>query len=125
MGMALMLIGGTFIWGWGGFHALKRFPGESLNKAALIIAILFVSISVFMNYIFFELIGNGAEGLFHPTSYYVYAFVAALPFFEVFVFKKRLKHKKSVIKKGLILYGIPGIISVVILAGIILLEIKI
>ncbi|MFB6341894.1 hypothetical protein ACE1ET_09230 [Saccharicrinis sp. FJH62] len=124
LGMILMLTSGTFIWTWGSFHALRRFPGELLYKAALIVAILFVSISVFMNYIFFDVIRNGAEDLYQPTTYYGYAFVAAVPFLEVLILKNRLQLKKLVLKKGLILYGAPGIISIILLALIILLDIK-
>lgn len=125
LGMSLMLTVGAALWGYGSYYALVRFPGESVIKAALSIAIIFLAMSVFMDYIFFVLIRNAGDQLYHPTTYYGYAFVALVPFVEALIIRKRFNKIRKVFNTGFLKVALPGVISVIILTLIILLDIQV
>jgi len=125
LGMTLMLTISPIIWAYIVLLALKTYPGSDLTKAALIIALIFLVLAVLMDYLFFGLVRNAMAELYHPTTFYGYAFILVLPFLLALVFKKkvlRLKEKAS--NADFIKATMGGIVCFVILTLIVLLGIE-
>ena len=124
--MTLMLTLGVFIWFYAVLVCLIRYQGDNKIKAATTNAVIFLLVAVIMDVIFFGLIRNAFDDLYHPTTFYAYAFLIILPFAEIFLFKKMLnKKKRKTGKKDLIYFGIFGALSLLLLTLIIKLNIKI
>jgi hypothetical protein len=97
LGMVLMLTIGTAIWAMATYQCLITYPDTFLFKAAMINSLVLLSTAVIMDYIFFVLIRDALKDLYHPTTFYGYGFVAALPFLFVLIFKDSVKrHMKPI-----------------------------
>ena len=126
LGIILMLSLAPILWAYTTFLALKTYPETNLIKGASIIALIFLLLAVVMDYIFFGLIRNAMEQLYHPTTFYGYGFLISLPFILALIFKNPiLRHKKTITNLDIIKAAISGIAFFGILTLIIVLGIKI
>jgi len=121
-----MLTINPFLWAYATFLALKTFPKSNLIKGALIISLIFLLLALIMDYIFFGLIRNAMEQLYHPTTFYGYGFLISLPFILVLIFNNRISQLKKTTKNSDIVKAvISGLACFGILILIIVLEIEI
>lgn len=121
LGMSLMLTVSPVIWAYSSYLCLRSYPKTNSYKAAAINAIIFLILAIVMDYIFFGLIRNAMEQLYHPTTYYGYGFVICLPFIIALLFKGQLKYKKQLLNNiSIIKAGITGLLAFGILCLIIL-----
>jgi len=126
LGITLMLTINPFLWAYATFLALKTFPKSNLIKGALIISLIFLLLALIMDYIFFGLIRNAMEQLYHPTTFYGYGFLISLPFILVLIFNNRISQLKKTTKNSDIVKAvISGLACFGILILIIVLEIEI
>lgn len=126
LGITLMLTIAPILWAYVIFLALKTYPKAELLKGSLIIALIFLLLAVIMDYIFFGLIRNAMEELYHPTTFYGYGFLAVWPFILALIFKKKvLSQKKIATNSDIIKAGISGLICFGVLTLIIVLGIEI
>lgn len=126
LGITLMLTAAPFLWAFVTYLGLKTYPGNQLLKGATAIAFIFLVLAVVMDYIFFGLIRNAMDDLYHPTTFYGYGFLLVWPFLLVFILNKKIKiHKKMVTGSDFIKAGISGLVCFVILTLIIILKIEI
>jgi len=121
-----MLTISPILWAYTTFLALKTFPKTNLINGALIISLIFLPLAAIMDYIFFGLIRNAMEPLYHPTTFYGYGFLISLPFILVLIFKNKiLQLKKMTTNLNIIKAAISGIACFGILTLIIILGIEI
>ena len=126
LGITLMLSVAPLLWAYVTFLALQTFPDSSLIKSAFLIAIIFLVLSSVMDYIFFGIIRNAMEELYHPTTFYGYAFLLVWPFVLALIYKfKWTNHKRVITHKGLIKAAIAGLLCFGALTLIINLGIEI
>jgi len=126
LGMVLMLTVAPLIWAYITYLGLITFPRSNLFKAALTIALSLLTLSVVMDYVFFGLIRNAMEELYHPTTFYGYGFLLVWPFILVAILKiKIVTNKKGVSRTDVIKTLALGLAFFSILAAIILFDIKI
>ena len=126
LGITLMLTVAPFLWAYAIYYALKTYPKKELLKGALIIAFLLLVLAVVMDYIFFGIIRNAMEELYHPTTLYGYGFLAALPILMALIFKRRILTRKTDVKRrDIIKAGISGLICLIAITLIIVLGIEI
>ncbi len=126
LGMTLMLTASPFLWGYAVFLSLRTFPDKFLMKGALWVSVIFLFMAVVMDYVFFGLIRNAMEQLYHPTTFYGYGFVAVIPFVMVFLGGNKMERmKKPVGRGGFIKAGVCGMICFGVMIMIILLDITI
>ena len=126
LGMTLMLTMAPVLWAYVILLGLRSYPKMELLKGALIVAIIFLLLAVVMDYIFFGLIRNAMDELYHPTTLYGYGFLAAFPFILAILFKRKiLGRKKMVTNSDILKAGISGLFCIGILTLIIILGIGI
>jgi hypothetical protein len=126
LGITLMLTLAPILWSYVTFLAFKTYPKTELLKGALIIAFIFLLLAVIMDYIFFGLIRNSMDQLYHPTTFYGYGFLIIWPFILTLIFKKTiLGLKKTTTNLDIIKAGISGLICFSALTLIIVLGIEI
>lgn len=126
LGITLMLTLAPTLWAYVTFLALKTYPKTELLKGALIIVLIFLLLAVIMDYIFFGLIRNAMEQLYHPTTFYGYGFLIVWPFILALIFKKKIFGLKKVsTNSDIIKAGISGLICFGTLTLIIILGIEI
>jgi hypothetical protein len=124
LGIVLMLTLAPILWAYTTFLALKTYPKTNLIKGALIISLTFLLLAVIMDYVFFGLIRNAMEQLYHPTTFYGYGFLIIWPFILAFVFKNRILRFKRVVANSdiikAVISGITcfGILTLIIILGI-------
>ena len=124
LGITLMLTVAPVLWAYVIYLALKTYPKSDLIKGALIIALILLLLAVVMDYIFFGLIRNAMEELYHPTTFYGYGFLLVWPLILAFIFKKRISERKktttnsNVIKAGIIGLICLGVLTLIITFGI-------
>ena len=125
LGIVLMLTVSPIIWFFTTYLALKTYPGTNLIKGAFIVALFFLLLAAVMDYIFFGIIRNAMEQLYHPSTLYGYGFLIGLPFIIILIFKNRiLRLRKMVTNLELIKAVIWGVACLSILALIITFEIE-
>lgn len=125
LGIALMLTFNPVLWGWAAYSCLVRFPHKNLMKSSLNISIILLFTAVMLDYLFFGLIRNATDELYHPTTFYGYGFVLILPFIISFIFRRRIMQKqKSVTKKDYFRPAIIGVVCLFLLSVIIVFEIN-
>lgn len=123
--MTLMLTVAPVFWGFAAYLCLRTFPGNKLFKGAFFISIIFTVLAVIMDYIFFGIIRDAMDELYHPTTFYGYGFVVCLPFIMVLGFGKKIESKRrSVSSSGLITAGAIGLTCLTLLILIIRLKIE-
>lgn len=126
LGITLMLTVAPILWAYVTFLALKTYPKKNLMKGAFTIALIFLVLAVVMDYIFFGLIRNAMEELYHPTTFYGYGFLIVWPFILALIFRKKIFGKKrTTTNSDIVRAGISGLICFGILTLIIILGIDI
>jgi len=126
LGIILMLTLGPILWAFITFLSLKTYPNTDLGKGASIIVLIFLLLAVIMDYIFFGLIRNAMEQLYHPTTFYGYGFLLVWPFILVFIFKNKiLRLKKTTSNLDIIKAAVSGLACFGILTLIIILGIEV
>lgn len=125
LGMTLMLTVAPLIWAYATFLGLKSYPGPQLLKPALLIALVFLLLSAVMDYIFFGLIRNAMDELYHPTTFYGYGFLLVWPILLAFLLKRKLSVKTHLSPKHFLQAGIAGMACFFVLVLIIILGIEI
>jgi len=125
LGITLMLSISPIMWACGIYKSLKRFQGANLFSGALITSSILLIISVIMDYVFFGIIRGAIKELYHPTTFYGYAFLFCLPIIEWAFFKKRLQENKiEVSRKDFSIFASIALISFLSIVLIIKLNIK-
>lgn len=126
LGMTLMLTLAPVLWAYVIVLALRSYPKMELLRGALIVAVIFLLLAVVMDYLFFGLIRNAMDELYHPTTLYGYGFLAAFPFILAFLLKRKiLGRKKMATTRDILKAGISGLFCLVTLTLIIVLGIEI
>ena len=126
LGITLMLTLAPVLWAYMTFLSLKTYPKAQLIKGALIIALIFLLLAVIMDYIFFGLIRNAMEELYHPTTFYGYGFLIIWPLILALIFKKKIiRLNKTTSNLDIIKAGISGLLCFGALTLIIILGIEI
>jgi hypothetical protein len=109
-----MLTIAPLIWAYATYLALQTAPADlSRFGTATSIALCFLVLAVAMDYLFFGLIRNALDELYHPTTFYGYAFVVILPYGMIWLIKSM--PRKHVTNHALYRAGIVGLAC---LAGI-------
>ena len=123
LGMTLMLTVSPVIWAYTTYQGLITYPDQSVFKSAAIVAAVFLVLAVVMDYVFFGLIRNAMEDLYHPTTFYGYGFVLSLPFLIALIFRDKIDtEKKTLTSRDFKICLSVGISCFAILTGIILME---
>ncbi len=126
LGITLMLTVAPILWAYIVFLGLKSCPKVNLFNGAAIIALILLLLAVILDYIFFALIRNAREQLYHPTTFYGYAFLIVLPFIIALIYKNKMRRLKKKTTSSIILkILICGMACLVLLTLIIILGIKI
>lgn len=126
LGITFMLTLGPVLWAYVIYLALKTFPISELLKGASIIALIFLLLAVILDYLFFGLIRNATEELYHPTTFYGYGFLVVWPFILALIFKKKILARKKISKNSdIIIAGISGLVCLGVLTLIIILGIEV
>ncbi len=126
LGMTLMLTVGTALWTIATYNCLIRYPGKSRFVGASISGFVLLLSAVIMDYVFFGLIRNAIKELYHPTTFYGYAFVACLPFIMILTFRKIIEqNSRELEKKDLLKIGFAGLICFALITLIIIFKIEI
>ena len=90
-----MLTVSPIIWAIASFYSLKTTPLRNLYFAALINGVVFLFMSVVSDYLFFGLIRNAIDKLYHPTTFYGYGFVTFLPFLITLFMGRLVRERHS------------------------------
>lgn len=124
-GITLMLTVSPILWVFSTFLCLRTFPKEKLINGAILNSIIFLLLAVIMDYIFFGLIRNAMEQLYHPTTFYGYGFLVGLPFIGILGFRKKIEqNKRNIHNPDFIKAGTIGLICFGLLTLIIIYKIK-
>lgn len=119
LGMVLMLTVAPVMWAYCTYQCLRTYPKDRIYKSALVVSLIFLVVSVVFDYIFFGHIRDAMEELYHPTTFYAYAFVVSVPFLAILLFGKRIAHnKKPLVKKDsiqVLLIGLACFVGVVLI----------
>ncbi len=111
LGMTLMFVAITPIWIYSIYDCLKRYHGERLIRGAVYTALIFSFVAIVSDYVFFGIIRDAMTELYHLTTLYGYAFLIALPFVEIYLFKKRLQQKIALKNNDFVKFGLLGVAS--------------
>lgn len=126
LGMTLMLTVSPVIWIISSFMCIRTFPKKNLMISAVYNGLIFLLLAVIMDYVFFGLIRNAMEQLYHPTTFYGYGFVVSIPFIIALVFRKKFEEsKRDTRQSDFIKAGTVGLVSFGLLALIIIFGIEI
>lgn len=126
LGITLMLTVSPILWAYSTFLCLISYPKNNQLIGALIISLILLIMATVMDYLFFGLIRNAMDQLYHPTTFYGYGFVISLPFIIALIFKSKIaQSKKLAAKQDFLKAGISGLLFFGILTLIIILGIEI
>lgn len=87
-------------------------------------SLIFLVLAVVMDYVFFGLIRNAMEQLYHPTTFYGYGFVVSMPFVVGLGFRKKVEERKrdaspsDFIKAGTIGLVCFSLLTLLIILGV-------
>ena len=110
LGMILMLTINPVLWGFATYLCLRTFPNKNLLKAAFLNSLVFLVMAILLDYLFFGLIRGAIKELYHPTTFYGYAFIACVPFILLLIFRKKIgRNKKYIEKTDFIKVGFTGL----------------
>ncbi len=124
-GMTLMLTVSPIIWTISSFLCIRTFPKKKIMIGAMYNSLIFLILAVVMDYVFFGLIRNAMEQLYHSTTFYGYGFVASLPFIVAFGFRKKIESKRrDICKADYTKAGTIGLVCFGLLTLIIILRIE-
>ncbi|WP_372647638.1 hypothetical protein [Draconibacterium sp.] len=124
LGITLMLTVSPVIWIISTYLCIRTFPRKKIIIGAVYNSLVFIVLAIAMDYVFFGLIRNAMEQLYHPTTFYGYGFVAAIPFIVVFAFRKNIEKKKRVVrpadftKAAIIGLACFSLLTLIIISGI-------
>ncbi|WP_303917721.1 hypothetical protein [Draconibacterium sediminis] len=99
-GITLMLTVSPVIWIISTYLCIRTFPRNNIIIGAVYNSLVFIVLAIAMDYVFFGLIRNAIEQLYHPTTFYGYGFVAAILFIVAFAFRKKIEKKKRVVRSS-------------------------
>lgn len=126
LGITLMLTVSPVLWAYASYLALKTYPSSGLIKGASLVALVFLVLAVIMDFIFFGIIRNAMEELYHPTTFYGYGFLMVLPILIAFIYRKKKSRSKGILlTQNVIKTGVTGFVLMLVLSLIIILEITI
>lgn len=126
LGITLMLTVSPVLWAYASYLALKTYPSSGLIKGASLVALVFLVLAVIMDFIFFGIIRNAMEELYHPTTFYGYGFLMVLPILIAFIYRKKKSRSKGILlTQNVIKTGVTGFVLMLVLRLIIILEITI
>ena len=126
LGMTLMLTAAPVLWAYVVFLCLRTYPGGAPLAGAAGVAAILLVLSVVMDYVFFGLIRNALEELYHPTTLYAYGFLVCLPFLVGKMFGRRIGQGRRVVEdRDLLVSGVVGLACCGVLALIIVFGIEI
>jgi hypothetical protein len=125
LGITLMLTAILPVWIYSVYHCLKRHDGERLVHGAFFIFLIFTFVAIVLDYFFYGIIRGAMAELYHPTTFYGYAFLTVLPFVEMTFLNKMLRLKKPLKNIDFIKSGLPGFISFILILLIVKFDIKI
>lgn len=124
LGIILMLTVAPFIWVYGVFKCLKTYIGYNIVHGAIWTAVVYILVAVVGDYIFFGLMRNvNFAELYHPTTFYGYAFLVSLPFIIILFFRKNIYPRESIKQKEILRFALLGLLSIAALFTIIKLNI--
>jgi hypothetical protein len=123
LGMTLMLTLSPVLWSYTVYLGLISYPEKNIMRSAVYIALIFLLIAVVSDYLFFGLVRDALEELYHPTTLYGYAFVIFLPFILSVFLRKKIESAKRVARnKDFLNSLVVGSICFISLVMIILAE---
>ena len=94
LGMILMLTVAPIAWAYTVYLSLITYPGEGRMLAAGIIALVFLTVAVLLDFIFFGLIRQAMDELYHPTTLYGYGYLLVLPFGITWIMSNKINRNK-------------------------------
>jgi hypothetical protein len=103
-----MFIAITPIWIYAIYKCLIRYRGRKFIHGAIYTSLIFSSVAIVLDYIFYGVIRDAMSELYHPTTLYGYAFLIVLPFIEFQILKKRPVKKNRIDNKGIGKIRSPG-----------------
>jgi len=111
LGMTLMLTVSPIIWMVSTFLCIRFFPKKNAMIGAVYNSLIFLALAIVMDYVFFGIIRDAMEELYHPTTFYGYSFVASIPFIVALGFRKKIENsKREAGKSDLLKAGIIGLV---------------
>jgi hypothetical protein len=125
LGMILMFLAITPIWFYSIYNCLKRHNGEKPIRKAIYTSFIFSLITIVSDYAFYGIIRDAMTELYHPTTLYGYAFLMALPFIEIKLYKRKLKRKTEIKNKEFFGFSLLGLISLLAITFIVIYDIRI
>lgn len=125
-GMILMLTLGTTLWAVASYFCLIYFPEKKIIKGALINAFILLFSAIIMDFVFFGIIRNAMEELYHITTLYGYVFLLILPIIIAILFRKKITENDKELTRPLFIKAATlGIFCLAQLILIIILDINI
>ncbi|MDQ2076257.1 hypothetical protein [Marinimicrobium sp. ABcell2] len=125
LGMTIMLTVNPVLWAYVTVLGIRSYPGQRVSAAVSLIAVVFLVLAIVADYLFFALIRGALEELYHPTTFYGYAFLVFWPVLIGSLFgKNMLKNPKPLNWENLAYVGAWGFGCMGIIAVIIWLDIK-
>lgn len=126
LGMTLMLTVAPILWGYVALLCLRTYPGQHPARGATSVALVLLFLSVTMDYVFFGLIRNAMQQLYHPTTFYAYGFLICLPFIVGWMFRDKIQRdQREATRTGFLVAAITGLLCCGMLTLIIVLGIEI
>ena len=118
-----MLTVSPVLWGVAIYKVFVHFQGKSIRLGVLIVSVIFFGMSVMLDYLFFGHFRNAMEELYHPTTFYGYAFVLFLPAMIYLTFRRKIEaSRRDLIKKDFWFVIVFGQLCFLSLLFVILLE---
>ena len=123
LGMTLMLTVSPLLWAGASFLCLRSYPGERLLSAAAWNAGILLLLAIVLDYLFFGLVRDAFEDLYHPTTFYGYGFVLSLPFLLIWLLGRKIRARKRALSRtDFVRAGAIAGLAVAIMVLILLLE---
>jgi hypothetical protein len=123
LGISLMLTVSPIFWAYTIYLALKAYPLSSLWYGVSLLSLIFLLLAIGMDYIFFGVIRQAMNQLYHPTTIYGYIFLALLPSIVLVSVKKQiLRNKREVNYPDITRIAIIGLVSFGLMVLIIMME---
>jgi len=94
--------------------------------SAIICASVMVIVSAIADFIFFGLIRDALDELYHPTTFYGYLFLLILPFAVLLVLRKQVEmNKKQLVQGDFVRVGTLGLVCLILIMVIVMLDLRI
>ena len=123
LGMTLMLTVSPIVWSYVFYLAFRSYPRADITRAIIIVTPIFIVLATAMDFIFFGVIRQAMEELYHPTTLYGYGFLLVWPSIIALVFRKAITRSKSkASRKTIILTFGFGLLCLLLLTLIIVFD---